>query len=158
MDSRRTAIAVGVSRRAHGPGPATFLVDGVERRFLGYAARGAPFGPDDGTIAPWAVVASLPFAPDVVLPTLQRFQDVHVRPGSRYGFDSTFNPTYPGKTGVQSGWFCPWNYAIDQGAIALMTENYRTGLVWRLMKQCPYVQRGLRLAGFSGGWLATGGP
>jgi hypothetical protein len=26
-------------------------------------ARGVPSGPDDGTLAPWAVVASLPFAP-----------------------------------------------------------------------------------------------
>lgn len=142
----------------HGPGPATHVIDGVERRFLGYAARGAPFGPDDGTIAPWTVVASLPFAPDIVLPTLQRFQNAHVRVDSRYGFDSTFNPTYPGATGAGAGWFCPWNFGIDQGAIALMTENYWTGLIWRLMRQCPYVRTGLRRAGFTGGWLATDAP
>ena len=41
------------------------------RRFLGYAARGVPFGPDDGTLAPWAVAASLPFAPEIVEPTLR---------------------------------------------------------------------------------------
>lgn len=35
-----------------GPGQATLLVDGIERRFYDYLARGAPFGPDDGTIAP----------------------------------------------------------------------------------------------------------
>lgn len=139
----------------HGPGPATHVVDGVDRRFLGYAARGAPFGPDDGTIAPWTVVASLPFAPEVVLPTLHRFQSVHVRPGGRYGFDSTFNATYPGTSDAEPGWFCPWNYAIDQGAIALMTENYGTGLVWRLLKKSPYVRAGLRRAGFAGGWLAA---
>lgn len=138
----------------HGPGPGTLVVDGVERRFLGYAARGAPFGPDDGSIAPWVVAASLPFAPDVVIPTLHHFQSAHVRPGTRYGFDSTFNPTYPGHANGESGWFCPWNFAIDQGAIALMTENYWTELVWRLMRQCPHVRRGLRRAGFTGGWLA----
>ena len=33
--------------------------------------RGAPFGPDDGTIAPWVVVASLPFAPEIVIPTVR---------------------------------------------------------------------------------------
>ena len=139
----------------HGPGPATHVVDGVERHFLGYAARGAPFGPDDGTVAPWAVVASLPFAPEVVLPTLHRFQRVHIRPGSRYGFESTFNATYPGPSGGDPGWFCPWNYAIDQGAIALMIENYRTGLVWLLLKRSPYVRVGLRRAGFTGGWLTA---
>ena len=34
---------------------------------LGYAARGVPYGPDDGTLAGWAAVACVPFAPDVVL-------------------------------------------------------------------------------------------
>ena len=54
---------------------------GRERHFYGYVARGVPFGPDDGTLAPWAAVASLPFAPDIVLPTLQHFRDVY--PGIR---------------------------------------------------------------------------
>ena len=56
---------------SNGPGPTTRRVRGVTRRFLGYVARGVPYGPDDGTLAPWAVVASLPFAPEIVLPTLQ---------------------------------------------------------------------------------------
>ena len=36
-----------------GPGPATHIVDGVERIFWDYMARGVPLGPDDGTVAPW---------------------------------------------------------------------------------------------------------
>ena len=35
---------------------------------------GVPYGPDDGTIAPWAVVGSLPFAPEIVLPTIKYFE------------------------------------------------------------------------------------
>ena len=62
---------------SNGPGPTTRRVRGVTRRFLGYVARGVPYGPDDGTLAPWAVAASLPFAPEIVLPTLAAlFQDV----------------------------------------------------------------------------------
>jgi hypothetical protein len=34
-----------------------------------------------------------------------------------------------------------------------MIENYRTGLLWRLMRTCPYIASGLRRAGFAGGWL-----
>ena len=49
-----------------GPGPGVRVIDGVRREFYGYLARGAPFGPDDGTLSPWAVVASLPFAPEIV--------------------------------------------------------------------------------------------
>jgi hypothetical protein len=34
-----------------------------------------------------------------------------------------------------------------------MIENYRTGLIWDIMRRCPYVVAGLRRAGFTGGWL-----
>ena len=56
---------------SEGPGPATLTIDGKKRRFYDYVARSIPNGPDDGTIAPWAVVASLPFAPEIVLPTIR---------------------------------------------------------------------------------------
>jgi hypothetical protein len=60
-----------------GPGPTCLRIEGVERYFEDYTARGVPYGPDDGTIAPWAAVASLPFAPEIVLPPLQHFNDAH---------------------------------------------------------------------------------
>ena len=41
-------------------------LNGITRVFFGYVARGAPFGPDDGTLAPWAVVAGWAFASDYV--------------------------------------------------------------------------------------------
>jgi hypothetical protein len=143
---------------AHGPGPATFVINGTERNFLGYAARGAPHGPDDGTIAPWCAAASLPFAPEVVLPTLRRFDGLHVGAHSPYAFESTFNPTYPTPDGGPIGWVCPWVFGIDQGALALMFENYRTGLIWKLIRRVPYVRTGLHRAGFDGGWLTTANP
>ena len=64
-----------------GPGWADAPDRGSERRFFGYLARGAPYGPDDGTISPWAAVASLPFAPEIVLPVLRAVRG-H-RPASR---------------------------------------------------------------------------
>ena len=60
--------------RRNGPGPARRRVRGVERRFYDYKARGVPYGPDDGTLAPWAAAASLPFAPEIVRPTLRAFR------------------------------------------------------------------------------------
>ena len=136
-----------------GPGPATLVVDGVKRKFFDYIARGVPCGPDDGTIAPWAVIASLPFAPEIVLPTIAYFaQSPALRCG--YGFKSTFNATYRRK-GSAGEWVSPWHFGIDQGPILLMIENYRSGLPWRLMRDCPYVGAGLRRAGFDGGWLAA---
>ena len=36
-----------------GPGWEKRTVNGIERQFYDYYARGAPYGPDDGTLAPW---------------------------------------------------------------------------------------------------------
>ncbi|MEP7316639.1 MAG: glucoamylase family protein [Sphingomicrobium sp.] len=137
-----------------GPGPDTIKVNGIERQFFDYLARGVPYGPDDGTIGPWAVVASLPFAPEIVLPAIDYLvHEVDLKKGNPYGFKATFNPTYPDKSGNPYGWVSPWHYGINQGPINPMIENYRTGLLWRLMRDCPYVVTGLQRAGFTGGWL-----
>lgn len=137
-----------------GPGPAVLEIDGVKRRFFDYKARGAPFGPDDGTIAPWAVVASLPFAPEIVLPALQHFNKEYPEMTSEYGFKCSFNPTFRREGESDKGWISKGYYGLDQGPVVLMIENYRTGFFWKLMKRCPYVKKGLRLAGFDGGWLS----
>jgi hypothetical protein len=136
-----------------GPGPATFTINGVDRQFFDYLARGVPYGPDDGTIAPWAVVASLPFAPEIVMPAIRYFHDIELKQADSYGFKATFNPTFPVKEHNPYGWISPWNFGLNQGPIVLMIENYRTGLLWNLMRRCPYVVTGLRRAGFTGGWL-----
>lgn len=130
----------------------TCEVAGHERRFFGYLARGAPFGPDDGTLAPWAA-ASLPFAPEIVLPTLHYLSGLHGGAAVAYGFTGSFNPTVPDPAHPEIGWLSPWHLGINQGPIVIMAENYRSGLVWRLMRGCPYVVKGLRRAGFGGGWL-----
>ena len=136
---------------SQGPGPATVLIDGVERRFFAYTARGAPYGPDDGSIAPWAVVASLPFAPEIVLPALDYFiDDLKLHDVNPYGFRATINPTYATKPGHASGWISPWHFGISQGPVVLMIENHRSGLLWELMRECPCVVQGLQRAGFRG--------
>ena len=139
-----------------GPGPETIKLRGIERTFFDYAGRGVPYGPDDGTLAPWAVVASLPFAPDIVLPAIDFYvHEVKLKQSNPYGFKASFNPTHPGEPGNSFGcWVSPWHYGLNQGPIVLMIENYRSGMVWRLMRGCPYIQEGLRRAGFTGGWLA----
>jgi hypothetical protein len=140
-----------------GPGPASKKIGGKLRRFYDYEARGVPDGPDDGTLAPWAVLAALPFAPEIVLPSIQYFDEAFPEMTSHYGFKCSFNPTFStgsGK-GKDSGaeWISKGYYGLDQGPIVLMIENYRSGFLWRLMRRCPYFIAGLKRAGFSGGWL-----
>jgi hypothetical protein len=136
-----------------GPGPNTVRVNGVKRMFYDYIARGAPFGPDDGTLAPWAVVASLPFAPEIVLPTIQNYERMQLKEAGQYGYKATFNPTFPVQPKHEHGWVSPYHFGINQGPIVLMIENHRSGFLWSLMRQCPYLVTGLRRAGFTGGWL-----
>ena len=82
-----------------GPGPDdASRSSGVERRFFGYLARGVPYGPDDGTLAPWAVVASLPFAPEIVLPALRYFsEDVDLEQEQSLRLQGHVQPDLPGR-------------------------------------------------------------
>jgi hypothetical protein len=140
---------------SEGPGSSTIKLEGIERTFYDYLARGVPYGPDDGTLAPWAVVASLPFAPEIVLPTLHHcIHQAKLTKFNRYGFKAAFNPTHPGEPSNPYGfWVSPWHFGLNQGPIVIMIENYRSGLLWRLMRNCSYIRTGLQRAGFSGGWL-----
>ena len=136
-----------------GPGHTVRTVHGVKRTFFDYVARGVPYGPDDGTIAPWAVVASLPFAPEIVLPTVLHFKEVYPEITGKYCFKCSFNLTFRDETQKKSGWTSMEHYGINLGPIVLMCENFRSGLLWRLTRSCPYLVRGLRRAGFANGWL-----
>src|SRR2546426_7728482 len=68
-----------------------------------------------------------------------------------YGFLDAFNPTFT-PAGLL-GWFDVDYLGIDQGPILVMVENYRTGLVWRVMRGNQHIIQGLKRAGFTGGWL-----
>ncbi len=136
-----------------GPGPLTRRIAGVERQFFDYTARGVPDGPDDGTLAPWAVVAALPFAPEIVIPTIMHIDAAYPQITSSYGFKCSFNPTFGDDRTGTSGWISRGYYGLDQGPIVLMIENYRSGFFWQLMCRCPYLALGLRRAGYTGGWL-----
>lgn len=146
-----------------GPSDTTLEIGGRSRRFMEYSARGASFNEirDDGTIAPTAAGGSLPFAPEITLPVLIAMREEHGDAlFGEYGFLDAFNETFPGdrapgmgRTIPGRGWYDSDYLGIDQGPILVMAENYRTGLVWRYLRKHPAIIRGLRRAGFSGGWL-----
>jgi len=95
-------------------------------------------------------VASLPFAPEIVLPTLDHFiYHIDLKNENHCGFKATFNETHPDRSNNRFGWVSPWQFGLNQGPITLMVENYRSGFLWRLMQNCPYLVSGLRRAGFT---------
>ena len=141
---------------------------GRDRYFLDYSARGAGRAHtlDDGTIAPTAAMSSLPFAPEIVIPAIE---EMHSRYGSfiysKFGFLDSFNRSFTaanvrladGRVDPGFGWIAKDYLGIDQGPILAMIGNYRNGLVWDDMRNSTPIRRGLRRAGFSGGWLDAAG-
>ena len=134
-----------------GPSATPRLVAGRQQAFYGYAARGVPYGPDDGTLAGPTMLASLVFAPEIVMPALRQLVARGGPEGDIFVHASGFNPTIT-EAGPK-GWVAPGQFGLDQGIAALMIENHRSGLLWQLGRHSPYIQLGLRRAGFSGGWL-----
>jgi hypothetical protein len=150
-----------------GPGEFERAFGGKPRKFMAYSARGGGTWldgnpvTDDGTIAPTAMLGSIPFAPEIVLPGLRalrkRYGDAIY---GTYGFFDSFNPSFTfanlsqlGPITEAAGWVSKDYLGIDQGPILAMLDNYRTGMVWRVMRTSAYLRRGLARAGFTGGWL-----
>lgn len=92
---------------------------------------------DNGTIAPTGALASFPYTPEASMKALKNY---YRRYGSflwgEYGFRDACNLTV--------GWVSPLYMGLNQAPIAVMIENYRTGLLWRLFMSHPDVQEGLR--------------
>jgi hypothetical protein len=151
-----------------GPLDGKRTIDGREREFHSYDARGACFTgiEDDGTLAPCAAGGSIAFAPEICLPALSAMRDRYGAHLFReYGFVDAFNPTLSDTTTSRYGevvpgvgWFDSDYLGIDQGPILAMLENWRSGLIWRVMRNNPHLRRGLLAAGFRGGWLGAGAP
>lgn len=138
-----------------GPGYASQVYQGDTLVFRAYAARGASAHHiiDDGTIAPTAAGGSIPFAPEQSIRALMHMKATYGdKLYQEYGFKDAYNMAYMKEDGSR-GWFDLDYIGIDQGAILLQVENYQSELVWNLMKKNKYIIRGLRKAGFSGGWL-----
>jgi len=116
-----------------------------DKKFLGYAGRGTS-GPDfnyfdDGTIAPYASLSSLPFAPEIVFPTIRSMNEKYGKKlWGKYGYYDSFNPT--------AKWFDDDFIGIDEGPALIMIENFRTGFVWNFVMKDPIIQKGLNKLGY----------
>lgn len=97
---------------------------------------------DVGVIAPTAAISSLSYTP---VQSMQALRFFYYKLGDKvwgqYGFYDAFNLT--------NVWFANSYLAIDQGPIIVMTENYRSGLLWNLFMSAPEVKVGLKKLGFT---------
>ncbi len=114
----------------------------------GYNAYGAPPGPasHDGTVAPSAAAASMPFTPELSISAVRNFYyNYGDKLWGRYGFTDSFN--------IDRNFYAEDAYALNQGIALLMMENHRTGLIWKLFMTRPEIERGMKAAGFGGEYV-----
>ena len=98
----------------------------------GYRAF-APGLRDNGTLAPTASLSSMPFVPAESLSCLlEMYQKYGSRLWGPFGFYDAFN--------FSRDWVSKTYLCIDEGPIAPMIENYRTGLCWKTFMKAPEIQ------------------
>ncbi|WP_068117437.1 glucoamylase family protein [Tropicimonas marinistellae] len=101
---------------------------------------------DTGVITPTAALGSFPFVPDKAMAVLRHLHDdLGDRIWGEAGFADAFCEDQDWVAGAQ--------LAIDQAPIVVSLENYRSGLLWRLVSRRPEVQRGLRALSFTAPYI-----
>ncbi len=100
------------------------------------------FGSDrneaDGTVPPCGAIGSLPFLPKEVSEAMEAYAKL---PGlnGKYGFLDAYN------LDAEPAWYSDRYIGIDKGVSLLMLENYRSGLIWKLTGQNPYIRKAFEL-------------
>ena len=110
----------------------------------GYSSHDLYTNDENGTISPTAALASIVYTPKESLDALKHFyyDKGNILLG-KYGFYDAFNMNLvEGQQVVHS------YLAIDEGPIAVMIENYRSGLLWKLFMSNPEIHQGLEKLGF----------
>ncbi|MDR2827014.1 MAG: beta-glucosidase [Candidatus Adiutrix intracellularis] len=115
----------------------------------GYAASDP--NNDHGIIAPTAALSSLPYTPHYSLQVLHNLR-THLK-------DKVWNFFGPRDAiSLRDNWVSPHYLAVNQLPIVAMVENYRTGLLWKLLMSDPEVRTGLNIVGLYEPKLEEGFP
>lgn len=105
----------------------------------GYKHYGATEKGHDGTIAPYAMIASIPFVPSLAQDGVHAMARKYAgKIWGPYGFTSGFNK--------DRKWYSTEYVGIHLGLTALMLDNYYSGFVWKTMMENPVVREGMRKA------------
>ncbi|MDL2303552.1 beta-glucosidase [Dysgonomonas sp. OttesenSCG-928-D17] len=106
----------------------------------GYAAHEPDEAGDLGVITPTAALSSIVYTPEESMKVMRNLYSKGNKVWGQYGFYDAFSET--------DSWYPQRYLAIDQGPIAVMIENYRSGLLWKLFMSHPDVQKGLKKLNF----------
>jgi Uncharacterized protein conserved in bacteria len=106
----------------------------------GYSGHAPCENRDNGVISPTAALSSIVYTPEESLRVMRHLYEQGDKLWGPYGFYDAFSET--------DDWYPQRYLAIDQGPIAVMIENHRSGLLWKLFMSHPDVQAGLKKLDF----------
>lgn len=111
---------------------------------VGYSSHHPGTDADNGTVSPTAAISSIVYTPKESMEVLKYlYFEKGKQVFNKYGFYDAYNPGMPEGQQVVKSYL-----AIDQGPIAVMIENYRSGLIWNLFMSNPEIKAGLKKLGF----------
>lgn len=108
---------------------------------VGYSSHHPGTADENGTVSPTAAVSSIVYTPTESLQVM-RYLFYETEMFGPWGFYDAYNPSR--EPAVVDHYL-----AIDQGPEAVMIENYRSGLLWKLFMSSPEILPGLEKLGFS---------
>ena len=96
----------------------------------------------DGTISPYSILSSINFNEKLVLKTFDKLISTYPEKIGIYGLKDALNIE------KRNAWMSKRFYGIDKGATLLMLENYKSGLIWKLYTNHPYIKKAIKKLGF----------
>ncbi|HTC42395.1 MAG TPA: glucoamylase family protein [Candidatus Acidoferrales bacterium] len=99
---------------------------------FGYVAHAPDAENDRGTLTPTGALASFPYTPEASMPAFKHYyRDLGGELWDIYGPRDAFNPG--------QDWVSPLYMGLNQAPIAVMIENYRSGVVWKSFMANPEI-------------------
>lgn len=134
------AYAIDNPKGHKGYGPELWGFTSSDDPDVGYSSHHPGTNSENGTVSPTAAVSSIVYTP---AESMQVIRHLYNNTGmfGPYGFYDAYNPSR--EPAVVDHYL-----AIDQGPAAVMIENYRSGLLWKLFMSCPEINEGLAKLGF----------
>ena len=96
---------------------------------------------DDGTIAPTGAVSSIVYTPEPSMAAIKHFyRDLGAQLWGVYGFADAFDLSENWVSGIYMG--------LNQAPMAVMIENYRSGVIWKSFMSNPEIRTMIEKVGF----------
>lgn len=112
--------------RVYGAAPfADHMLDDMKKHF-------------NGTTQQYSILASLPFAPDLVKQTIWNLYQKYPQSFKEYGFTDGMN------LNQSPVWFCENYLGLDKGITAIMIDNYQNQTTWKYYMENELVKKAIK--------------